>query len=183
MHAAREKTAARLLRLALALLAISLIAAFPVPATSATAPKPDPAPVKPSAPATTSQPPATLTHTAATPTAPSSKAKTKSHKPHRHKPATGSTIPRPVTTTIKSRPVLTPTDSKRPSSTGSQTLKLAALSLVGVGMLLLVLATLEPRYIRPRRLIPIYADHRGDLAIAGAIVLLSVGIAYLSSGL
>jgi len=50
-----------------------------------------------------------------------------------------------------------------------------------MGVLLLALAALEPRYIRPRRLIRTFADYRGDVAAAGAVLLLSVGIAYLIS--
>jgi hypothetical protein len=60
-------------------------------------------------------------------------------------------------------------------------LRVVTISLVGLGVLLLALAALEPRYIRPRRLIRTFADYRGDVAAAGAVLLLSVGIAYLIS--
>ena len=178
----------RLFRLVPAVLALALIAGAPLPAASAATPKPDPAPVKPSPPATTaSQPATTPTYTAATPTTPSSttkakaKAKKKSHKRKKHKQVTGSVKLKSAPTTLKPKAVLVKTGSKGLHSTSSNTLKMAVLSLLGVGVLLLVLATVEPIYMRPRRLITTYAEHRGDMAIAGVVILCSVVVAYLST--
>jgi len=174
----------RLFRLVPTVLALALIAGAPLTAASAASPKPDPAPVKPSPPATTAfQPPTTPTYTAATPTTPSStaKAKKKSHKRKKHKQVTGSGKLKSAPTTLKPKAVLVKTGSKGLHSTSSNTLKMAVLSLLGVGVLLLVLATVEPIYMRPRRLITTYAEHRGDMAIAGVVILCSVVVAYLST--
>jgi hypothetical protein len=91
--------------------------------------------------------------------------------------------PKPALITVKPTPIPLGTTSKGLASKSSDTLRVAAISLVGLGLLLLALAALEPHYIRPRRLITTYADHRGDVAIAGAVILFSVGIAYLSSAM
>lgn len=63
----------------------------------------------------------------------------------------------------------------------SGALGLVSVSLVALGGLLLALATIEPKFVRPQRLRRTYAEHRGGFATAGALLLASMGIAYLLS--
>lgn len=185
VRAVRATTIARLLQLALAVLALGLIVSVPTPLVSAATPGPDPAPVKPSPPPPpppASQPLPAPTYTPATTTTRSSttKATTNSHKRKGHKRVTAEFKPK-LPAKVTPKPIPLGTASKELPSTNSDSIRLATISLVGVGMLLLALAALEPRYVRPRRLITTYANHRGDVAAAGAVILFSVGIAYLSS--
>ncbi len=53
--------------------------------------------------------------------------------------------------------------------------------VAGAGLFLLGLAALEPRFVHPRRLRRSFSSHRGGVATAGVLLLLSIGIAYLVS--
>jgi hypothetical protein len=55
-----------------------------------------------------------------------------------------------------------------------------------VGVLLLVLAALDPYYLRPWRLRRTVENHRGDVAMGGLLLLAGLSVVYLisrSSGL
>jgi len=184
--ATRESKAARLFRLGLAVLALALIAGVSAPLVSAATPGPDPAPVPPSPPpVVATQPSPTPTYTPPTTTTRSTttKATTNSHKRKGHKRVIVKVKPKPIQTTVQPTTIPLGATTKGLHSKSSDTLRLAAISLVGVGTLLLALAALEPGYIRPRRLIMTFAKHRAEVATAGAVLLFSVAIAYLSSAL
>jgi hypothetical protein len=192
-------------------LLVALLATLPAgisPRAAGAAPQPDPAPVKPlpqpapathPAPVTTTTRPATTQSSTATTTS-SSAAKTKAHgnkkanaaaarRKARAKKARALAAKAKAASAVNpkpTRPVAIPVAPLSAETRGSRSaisgvFNVVPISLVGAGLFLLALAAVEPRFIRPRRLRKPFADHRGGVAMAGVLLLASMGIAYLIS--
>jgi hypothetical protein len=203
---AHAAASSRLFRVASIAFVLGLIAS-PVTANAAP-PKPDPAPVKPSpapTPRSRTQPAPVLapTHVQSPTTTPSSPQKTvTTNRKHRTVAAarkararklaraTKSKLAiaaarkaraRKLARATKSKPAIVPARAQPTGSQLSNAFRIVLALLIGAGVLLLALAALEPRFVRPRRLTGTFIDHRGDLAIIGVALLVGMGIAYLSA--
>ena len=113
------------------------------------------------------------------------KTKAKTRKKSRARKAAQKTkpkpTPQPALTTAAAKPRTPPVAPAVTEAPGLRSLisGIFKVSLLAVGVLLLALAALEPSLVGPPRLRKTLIDHRGDLATAGILLLVSMAIAYL----
>ena len=81
--------------------------------------------------------------------------------------------------TASSRLASSSKKQNRLRSEASNAVGILMLSLAVAGALLLLVAAIEPSRIRPRSLQTWFAEHRGDVAIAGILVLLGLAVVYV----
>ena len=78
-----------------------------------------------------------------------------------------------------SLPVSSSKKQNKLRSEASNAVGILMLSLAVAGALLLLVAAIEPSRMRPRSLQTSFAEHRGDVAIAGILVLLGLAVVYV----
>ncbi len=88
---------------------------------------------------------------------------------------------KPITTIVSPEPAGGAGGSSGVRSAIASMLGAVMILLIGVGVLLLVLAAIDPYYLRPWRLRRTVENHRGDVAMGGLLLLVSLGVVYLIS--